>query len=358
MADDLDSASLRVADLEKQLGVLGAIIESMTEGVIAVNKDTQIFLVNPSIEKIFGISRKDAQGKFFLEVIRNNDLAGVIGEVLTSGQFVSKELNLVLPVQKTFQVNASPILDHGDRVNGCSIVIHDITELRKLETIRRDFVANVSHELKTPLTSIKGFVETLLEGGLEDKDNSRHFLKIIQDHSDRLDNLIDDLLNLSSIESREVTLKVEDVNLKVLADKVLVGFKAQLRKKSLEVDNGLASDLSLSIDCGKIEQVLINLVDNAIKFNKEKGFVRIYSQDTTSGRVKIFVEDSGIGIPEKDLPRIFERFFRVDRARSRELGGTGLGLSIVKHIIELHGGVIGVESIEGQGSKFWFTLSR
>jgi two-component system phosphate regulon sensor histidine kinase PhoR len=257
-------------------------------------------------------------------------------------------------VQKVFRVNASPIFEQ-DKLSGCLAVIHDITELRKLEKVRTDFVANVSHELRTPLTSIKGFVETLLEGALEDKENSRQFLKIIQGHSERLNNLINDLLDLSQVESNKIELKLARVRLKELTDKVIAGVKSQLKKKGLDVQNRISPGTEASVDRDRLEQVITNLIDNAIKFNKENGSIKI-SCEELPGQIKVTVEDSGQGIPEKDLPRIFERFYRVDKARSRELGGTGLGLSIVKHIVELHGGSVGVESTEGLGSKFFFIL--
>jgi two-component system phosphate regulon sensor histidine kinase PhoR len=221
--------------------------------------------------------------------------------------------------------------------------------------MRRDFVANVSHELKTPLTSIKGFVETLLEGALEDKENSVNFLKIINSHADRLNTLINDLLDLSHMESNEVVLKKERFNLAKLVDELMLGFKSQAKKKQVELESELPKGLEVFGDKSKIEQVITNLINNAIKYNKDKGFIRVYSEQSAN-EVKIVVEDSGSGIPARDLPRIFERFYRVDKARSRELGGTGLGLSIVKHIIELHSGSVGVESTEGLGSKFFFTL--
>lgn len=234
--------------------------------------------------------------------------------------------------------------------------IDKITEdMKKMETMRKDFVANVSHELKTPLTSIKGFVETLIDGALDDKENSQNFLKIIHDHAGRLDTLVNDLLVLSNLESKEMVLKKEDADIKGELDKVILGFTAQLKNRGMEINNKISSDLLVKADKKRIEQVFTNLIDNAIKFNKDKSAIKIYDQ-ALDGRVKIVVEDSGIGIPEKDISRIFERFYRVDKARSRELGGTGLGLSIVKHIIELHGGIVGVESTEGVGSKFWFTL--
>jgi two-component system phosphate regulon sensor histidine kinase PhoR len=265
-------------------------------------------------------------------------------------------LRLSWPVQKIFQVNCAPVSEKG-RVNGCLTVIRDITELKKLETMRQDFVANVSHELKTPLTSIMGFVETLQEGALDDKEHSRQFLAIIQEHARRLNSLVNDLLDLSLIETKAVDLDRKDLNLKTLVDGIVAGFKNQIQKKSLRIDNELPAGLSIRADKDRIEQVLTNLIDNAVKFNKEKGDIRIFSSEETDG-LKITVDDTGIGIPRKDLPRIFERFYRVDKARSRELGGTGLGLSIVKHIVELHGGRAGVESSEGLGSQFWFILPR
>jgi two-component system phosphate regulon sensor histidine kinase PhoR len=328
----------------------------MIEGVIVVDKEGRIISINPTIEKIFGVFKKDAEGKIFLEAIRNNDIPEVINAVLRKGQGLSAELTLMYPVSKIFEINATPIFDNNE-VTGCLVVIHDITEIRRLETIRSDFIANVSHELKTPLTSIKGFVETLLEGALDDKENNRNFLTIIQEHAERLNNLVNDLLSLSHLESNEIVLEKEDINLRQQAEGVILGFKSQLKKKSIEVKDELPANLSIKADKNRIEQVFTNLIDNAIKFNKEKGFVRIYSQDV-NGKTKIVVEDSGIGIPKKDIIRIFERFYRVDKTRSRELGGTGLGLSIVKHIIELHNGSVGVESTEGFGSKFWIILPR
>lgn len=351
MAQDIED---KISQIRQQGQQISAVFNSMSEGVILVDESGCIISINPTIEGIFGIKREEAKGRFFLEAIRNNDLSEVINTVLKQGKFISRELSLVWPVQKNFLINASAIFEK-DKVSGCLCVIHDITEMRRLETIRRDFVANVSHELKTPLTSIKGFVETLLEGALEDKVNSRQFLEIISKHTERLSNLINDLLELSSLESREVELQLEEFKIKALVDKVLLGFKSQLKKKSISVNNKLGDNLSVKAEKDKIEQVLTNLIDNAIKFNKENGTIEIYAHAVDKD-LRVVVEDTGIGIPEKDASRIFERFYRVDKARSRELGGTGLGLSIVKHIIELHGGRVGVESTEGLGSKFFFIL--
>ena len=353
MAQDIED---KIKEVKTQNQELAAIFNSMIEGVIVIDKTGYIISVNPTIEKIFTILRKDVEGKVFLEAIRNNDIAEVISAALKKGKSVSNEIALIYPVRRIFEVNATPIFDNNV-ISGCLVVVHDITEIRRLETVRSDFVANVSHELKTPLTSIKGFVETLLDGALDDKENNRNFLKIIHDHAERLDSLVNDLLSLSHLESKEIMLKKTDFNLRQQVEDVISGFRSQVKKKNIEIKNELPAGISVTADKDRLEQVVTNLLDNAIKFNKEKGFVRIYGEET-NGKVKITVEDSGIGIPEKDISRIFERFYRADKARSRELGGTGLGLSIVKHIVELHSGSVGVESTEGLCSKFWFILPR
>jgi two-component system phosphate regulon sensor histidine kinase PhoR len=353
MADSLEDKIKKVEIKNQQLK---AILESMVEGIIVTDKSGHIISLNPTVEKIFNILKQDAEGKLFLEIIRNNDIADIINYVLKNGKFKSCELSLVWPVERYLEINATPIFGNGS-ISGCLLVIHDITEIRRLETMRRDFVANVSHELKTPLTSIKGFVETLLEGALDDKENNRNFLKIIQDHAERLNNLLEDLLSLSHLESKEIVLNKKNFTLRQQLEDVISGFKSQLKKKNIEIKNELSANIAVTADKDRIEHVFTNLLDNAIKFNKERGSIRIYSQEM-SGGIKVIVEDSGVGIPEKDIPRIFERFYRVDKARSRELGGTGLGLSIVKHIVELHGGSVGVESTEGFGSKFWFILPK
>ena len=353
MAQSLEE---KISEVKLKSQQLEAVFQSMIEGIIVVDKQSRIISMNPSIKSIFDIRSDSSFGKPVIEIIRNNELAEIVKSVLNSGQAVSRELTLLWPVEKVFQVNAAPVIEKGT-CSACLLVIHDISEIRKLENMRRDFVANVSHELKTPLTSIKGFVETLLEGALEDKENSRNFLKIVQDHANRLDNLISDLLKLSYLESKGALLKKQDVDLSKLTKEVLVGFTSQIRNKNIEVENSLPEALIAQADADKIEQVLINLIDNAIKFNKERGLVKVYSQDM-GDKIKIIVEDSGVGILPRDISRIFERFYRVDKARSRSLGGTGLGLSIVKHIIELHAGNTGVESTEGLGSAFWFTLPK
>ncbi len=351
--DALEGALKRLQGEKEQAT---AILNSMAEGVIALDRDTRILSVNPAAEKLFSVTKGEAEGKFLLEVIRIHEIADLAAHVLKQGQGAVRELSLDWPLRKNIEINATALL-HAGAVTGCLLVIHDITDIRHLETVRKDFVANVSHELKTPLTSIKGFVETLLEGAVDNKKDSREFLGIIQDHVNRLDTLINDLLILSSLESRQITLEHGAVSLSGLVNKVIAGFTTQSRKRNVTVINEIPESRSIQADKHRIEQVFTNLIDNGIKFNKDGGEVRIRVEDS-SGETKIVVQDSGSGIPEKALPRIFERFYRIDTARSRELGGTGLGLSIVKHIVELHGGQVGVESTEGLGSSFWFTLPQ
>ncbi len=356
----LDSAvhnvNIKIAQLEQEKSHVQAILDSMVEGVIALDSGARIAAVNPAAAKIFQLADNQAIGRFFLEAIPNNAIYEIITEVSKSGNFLSRELDLVWPARRIFQVNASPIFEAA-QVSGCLLVIHDITEMRRLEAIRSDFVANVSHELKTPLTSIKGFVETLLDGAWRDKENAPHFLEIIRSHTERLNSLINDLLELSFLESSEIKLEKKEFDFKELADKALLNFKARLEEKNISVGNKIPSGIKVNGDSGKLEQVLANLIDNAIKFSPEKANINIYSESLYN-RLKVIVEDFGPGIPAKHLPRLFERFYRVDKARSRELGGTGLGLSIVKHLIELHKGTVGVESVEGLGSKFWFIIPK
>ncbi len=287
----LEKFKERINTLENENNRIHAILNSMVEGVISVDKDTRVLSLNPTAENIFNISQNSALERIFLEVFPNNDIAEVITQVLKTGKFISKELGLVWPVQKVFQVNASPLFE-SKAVSGCLLVIHDITEIRRLETMRRDFVANVSHELKTPLTSIKGFVETLLEGAIDDKENSINFLKIINNHTDRLNTLINDLLDLSHIESKEIVLKKEKFIIAKLVDEIMLGFKSQAKNKGVEISSELPQGLEIFADKSKIEQVFANLINNAIKYNKEKGCVRIYPEQLTD-KIKIIVEDSG-----------------------------------------------------------------
>ena len=233
---------------------------------------------------------------------------------------------------------------------------YDVAEMRRREQLRRDFVANVSHELRTPLTSIKGFAEVLREGALEDKERRLEFVETIEQHADRLTRLVDDLLAISALDSGVAAPELEALPLTKVVAEAVAGMKPQAERKRIVIRVEPMHDLpAVFIDRGQIRQVLTNLLDNALKFTPEAGTVRVWGA-ASGNRVTVYVADNGPGIPAEDQPRVFERFYRADKARSREVGGTGLGLSIVKHIVEAHGGQVGVESVEGKGSTFRFTL--
>ncbi|MBI4656073.1 MAG: HAMP domain-containing protein [Elusimicrobia bacterium] len=232
-----------------------------------------------------------------------------------------------------------------------------IKKMERLETMRKDFVANASHELKTPLTAIKGYIETLISGGIDDRENRMEFLNVLNNHAVRLENILEDLLKLSYVESDRVELDRNNFNLKQSADESFLSLESRFGSKQIKFFNQISASVYVFADREKIKQVFINLLDNAVKFNKEKGIVTIFSEDIKDA-VQVFVEDTGMGIPRKHLDRVFERFYRIDKARSRELGDTGLGLAIVKHIVELHGGSAGVTSEEGAGATFWFTIPK
>jgi two-component system phosphate regulon sensor histidine kinase PhoR len=268
------------------------------------------------------------------------------------------ELNLTLGEERHVLTHWVPLMEGGD-LQGIVAVFHDITDLKKLENVRRDFVANVSHELRTPVTVIKGYAEALLSGNLEeDQDRARRFMEIIYSHAERLASLIGDLLTLSQLESGNLKLDQTHIHLEQAVRHVVGLLEQKWAHKAITVDtSAMTSVPPVLADPGRLEQVIINLLDNAIKYTPHGGTITFVARETDD-TVTIGVRDSGIGIPSKDLPRIFERFYRVDAARSREEGGTGLGLSIVKHIIQLHGGAVDVDSETGKGSTFWFTLKR
>lgn len=335
---------------------LSAILSSMVEGVLVVDKKGAIVLMNPSLKKDFLVDA-DPVGKKPLEVIRNVALQDLVENVLGSVEprVVSQEIALIVPQERFFMVNSVPILRDA-QMEGAVLVFHDITELKRLERVRQDFVANVSHELRTPLSSIKGYAETLLEGGLEDKANARDFVDIIHRDSERLSNLIDDILDLSKIESGKMKMTFGPVDVADVLRRTLAVLENQAKAKNISVAADMPQGLPrVRADETRLIQVLMNLTDNAIKYTPEGGHVSITAA-AEGGFVRVDVADTGIGIPEKDLPRIFERFYRVDKARSREMGGTGLGLSIVKHIVSAHDGQVWVASVQGQGTTFSFTI--
>ncbi len=350
------ASSLRdkISEAEGERAKISAILNNMVEGVIACDRTKRILIINPSAETIFGGRSKSILGKNILEATRNPTIDQMMDQAIDQKRIVTDEIELHYPEKRILRLNAvgiSPV--ENSHSIFAILVVDDVTEVRKLESLRRDFVANVSHELKTPLTSIKGFIETLSAGAIDDKVRAKSFLKMMEEDSDRLTRLIGDLLELSKIESKEILLKSEVIDLQNEIDQVLAGFKTILEEKKITTENKMNAQVFADRD--KLKQILINLIENAIKFNKPQG--RITFTLAASGEyVKLEIADTGIGIPKDIIPRVFERFFRADQARSRDLGGTGLGLAIVKHLVETHGGQIWCESQFGKGSTFIITL--
>ncbi|MBN2119573.1 MAG: HAMP domain-containing protein, partial [Candidatus Omnitrophica bacterium] len=347
----------RIEEVSESKSRLEAVFLSMFEGVMVVDAGGSILLINEALKKFLTIEG-DLLGKKPIEAVRNLEIQEIVDNTLHSNNgLISQEISVLLPEEKVLLVHATPIKKEGN-IEGAVLVFHDVTNLRKLEKVRQDFVANVSHELRTPISSIKGYAETLLEGALKDKENAKDFLKIILSDSNRLAALIDDLLNLSKIESGKLSMETKPYKLRSLAEKVIASLKGQIENKSITIKMNIPKNLlDILADETRIKQVFLNLIDNAIKYNHPKGEISITAHETDDF-VKVDIADTGIGIPNKDLPRLFERFYRVDKARSRELGGTGLGLSIVKHIIQAHNGEVSVQSVEGQGSIFSFTIPK
>jgi two-component system, OmpR family, phosphate regulon sensor histidine kinase PhoR len=349
----------KIHDLGHEQAKATAILDGMIEGVIAVDARDTIILMNERARALFGLDATRGEGKPFLEVIRNTELHEVFRESRAAGEgsVSHRELRLASPVERRVQVNAVPLRLAAPEV-GVVMVLHDVTELRRLEQVRTEFVANVSHELRTPLTAIQGYLETLLAGALEERENARRFLEIVFRHTERLGRLLNDLTDLSNIELGRVSLKLAPTRLDEVVDAVLaiMGPKADSGRVTLR--SQLPADLPLVLaDRDRLVQVVINLVDNAVKYTPEGGRVTVEARAGADGQVDVSVVDTGVGIPPLDLPRITERFYRVDKARSRELGGTGLGLAIVKHLVFAHGGQLRIESEPGRGTTVHVLLT-
>uniref|UniRef100_A0A7C2EI58 histidine kinase n=1 Tax=Ammonifex degensii TaxID=42838 RepID=A0A7C2EI58_9THEO len=330
-----------------------AILASLNEAVLALDASGRVLLTNFALWNLFGVKPAEAQGKNILEVIRHHELEQLVRQVLTTGIAVGQELKFLAPRPRIFTARLTPITTPEGP--GVVVVLREVTEQRRLEQLRSEFVANVSHELRTPLTAIRGFVETLRSGAVEDPATANEFLKIIESETGRLGKLVEDLLDLSRLEDRRTVLIRQQVKLDEVMARVLPVFEKRAREQGLKLLVELPPDLPAVLgDPELLGQAFANLVDNALKFTPQ-GEVRIRAT-VFPGWIRVDVEDTGIGIPEESLPRIFERFYRVDRARSRASAGTGLGLAIVKHIVEAHGGKVGVESELGRGSRFSFYL--
>ena len=344
-----------VNDLRGEQNRMHAVLESMQAGVLAIDAHGRVTTINRALARIIGINPEGIQQRRMLEVVRDVELKNILDRVLRENCQVTATLEMTLEAPRVFEVVAVPIREGTGNPQGVVAVLHDITLLQRLEQVRKDFVANVSHELRTPLTSIRGFAETLLEGALEDKKNNRRFVEIIRNHAIQLSNLASDLLTLTTLESADSRdLRFESLELKSVVEEAAETLKPLAFDKQQKLEIVVSDTLPLLRgNREKLRQVFLNLLDNAVKFTGKGGLISVWAKyDPEAVSVEIHVKDTGIGIPSSDLSRVFERFYRVDKARSREQGGTGLGLAIVKHIVEAHRGKVGVQSTLGQGSDF------
>ena len=330
------------------------LFNSMLEGLLLLDRSRKIYLVNRAFKNLFGL-KMELRGKTIVEALRLHELDELLRRVEAEQQVLDYEIKLPDLNERWLQVNAAIITNAAGERDGTILVFRDLTRLKQLERTREEFVANVSHELRTPLSLIKGYVETLLDGARDNPEVAERFLKIIERNANRLDLLIQDLLTISALESEKIKLNLQPVKLRALAGKVLTDLHAKAENKNVELVNDMP-ELTANGDANRLDQVLANLVDNAIKYGRAQGSVCVGGKKLDDGALEIFVRDDGPGIPPEAIDRVFERFYRVDKARSRDQGGTGLGLSIVKHIVQAHGGEVRVESEPGKGATFFFTL--
>jgi two-component system, OmpR family, phosphate regulon sensor histidine kinase PhoR len=374
---------LTIHSLSGERNRSSAILRSMVEGVAVIDAQERLVFSNHAFSQILNLGAKTSEGRPLIEVLRNSELLGLIRRALKGEEGLQSDIVMGTVQTRSFSVTAAPVkalenepvpteaglmagLAGGARAasesraaekpSGAVVVLHDVTELRRLERVRQDFVANVSHEFKTPLTAIQGFAETLLSGAIEDPQNNRRFLGIIRDHAIRLARLTDDLLKLARIEAGKLEVQLVPVGVLELVERCAETALLKSHQKQIALEVEVPPNLPrVRGDAGLLREVLQNLIDNAIQYTPDGGQIQV-SAEAKAHEVVMAVTDTGIGIPLTDQERIFERFYRVDAARSREAGGTGLGLSIAKHIVEVHGGRLWVESEVGLGSKFSFTI--
>lgn len=355
MADSLQAQLKTIRDNED---LLQSVLDNMTGGILMINADEEIALLNRAAEKMLDVSNSEMTGHSYKELKRHYELTRLLEEGVSRREPIHEERSIYNPRERIVRMDAVPMVQDGS-YRGMLFLLQEVTEIRRLERMRSEFVANVSHELKTPVAAVKGFTETLL-GGVEDEKTVRSFLQIIYDENERLNRLIGDILELSQIESKRVQLDCSPVHLIEFFDSVLGTISKVAEKKNISLSAEVPEELFIEADEDKLRQIFMNLLSNAINYTHEGGSVKV-SVDSLlkpdgSENVQFMVTDTGMGIPKKDLPRIFERFYRVDKARSRSSGGTGLGLSIVKHLVDLHHGVISVKSELGIGSSFIIEL--
>ncbi|MCR4441141.1 MAG: ATP-binding protein [Peptococcaceae bacterium] len=334
------------------------ILTSMVEGVLVFDCHGRLILMNRAAEDMLGVKFEDESKHFFLEILQNHQMADLLKRGLSESKRQVMEVRLSPMNNEYYRVYVTPILGKEGNSQGAVMVLRNVTKVRLLEQMRSNFVANVSHELRTPLTSIKGYVETLLDGALDNKETALHFLTVINTEADRLNRLIDDLLYLSQLETGRMEVAKKVIDSKTFLEKVVVLLQQVARSKNINIDTVVhpAAQTFLG-NQDMMEQVMINLLENSIKYSHDGGSVSVEIFPHEQGTA-IRVSDTGIGIPVESLPRIFERFYRVDKARSRQVGGTGLGLSIVKHVVDRHRGQVQVESEEDKGTTFTIILPK
>ncbi|WP_047985068.1 two-component system histidine kinase PnpS [Ornithinibacillus californiensis] len=330
---------------------LTTVIENIQSGLVLIDEKGYIHLVNKNFLNLFGKNDGDFIGYLYYDVLDNEKIHKTIQQTFLYEETVKDSVSIEKKEKLHFEIIGAPIFDEKNILKGAVLVLYEITELKKLETMRKDFVANVSHELKTPITSIRGFSETLLDDDLSDKEIARHFLGIINEESKRLQTLIQDLLTLSKLEKEDSRLELTDLNFEHVVQEVIPVLKQQADKNGIILQIDCPENLKFKADRTGIKQVIINLIANAISYTPKNGEVTLLVEEQEK-YIHLMVRDTGIGIPKEALTRIFERFYRVDKARSRNTGGTGLGLAIVKHIVELHNGKIEVESEVNVGTTF------
>jgi len=358
LTESLGRVAAQVNELVDKVRLEGArrdaILTGMVEGVLAVDRELRVTFCNAAFATAFGVAGPPPAGLPVLRLVRDPDFLEMLRIVVASGESVKRRMHLTGADSRSFEVQAAPLA--GPSSSGAMAILHDITDLERLERVRKDFVANVSHELRTPLTAIRGYAETLLDGALDDPDNRRRFVEIIQSHAIRLNNIASDLLALSELESGRAPVAPGRLSVLATLEAAMRTVESEAAMRKVQLGWGTVEDLLVMGNKIKLEQAFVNLLDNAVKFNRGGGEVWVEAGRLPGGKVAITISDSGIGIPSEDVPRIFERFYRVDKARSREVGGTGLGLSIVKHVIEQMHGTVAVESQLNKGSKFTVVL--
>lgn len=342
-------------ELTTEKGKLQTILDKTDDGIMVVDREANVQMANPAAARFLGVESRQIVGRTVIEGTLNHDLASLADRVLRTATPASLEIELTGPQEVFVNAYVAPLEDSPTRCAGAVVVMHDMTAAKRIDSMRRDFVANVSHEFRTPLASIKAMAETILLRGKKDPEAAQDFASTIVTEADRLTAISDDLLDLAKIEAGRRVMRTEEFALTEAASRIVAELLSKAERKRITISLEVSEGLFVRADRDAVCQILSNLVDNAVKYTPKGGKVTV-AASAENGRVAISVKDSGIGIPAGDLPRIFERFYRVDKGRSRESGGTGLGLSIVRHLVEAHGGKIIVESSPGTGSTFTFTL--